>query len=1166
MQKYGQTWWGNQWLNALSDIDYSNRLPRGRSYANKGAVREINIKGNTIVAKVTGSRSAPYKVKIKVPGFAGSEKRALTGAITDNPLLLSKLLNRELPPHLNSIADRFNIEIFPKRWSDFEMKCSCPDWAVPCKHLAAVINVVASEIDRNPFLVFKLHDYDIVAELNKEGMAAVTDKVTIHRISHMPVKDEPYEEYDFDLALLDTIDFSEIEDIRDDLFALLSPSPLFYNSDFRVVLEKIYKKTSKKIAKETTLETRENEYEINFEIFSDARLILSNELFFSEYIMDKKERSISYEKPADMLYFLSAIPSRYFGRLSPRLMLMNYVRLFAQKLAEKSAFIPQIVSLADGYYTIRWLPALVNEKVRQIFDKLVKACPPLTVTGAGMMELSPEDQVKNLVSIFIRQYISSTSYDVQLEYSPVSRMFISEYSYPFDKPGETEVPFTIQRWIDKLYLSQHRYRPVLEIHENEKKGFFGMNILVENSREPLKEPVPLAVIMNEPAFINSRVEILRTLELISHSFPALEEAITTSGNTLPVFGPEEFAELLFKILPVIRLYGIRITLPNALKELARPRATVSLSSNGSVVAKSFLNLDKILEFRWKVAIGDTIVDKEEFLSLVKGLSGIVKIKQQYVYLNPADLKTLMESFARQEKLDRNKLLQAAITGELNDAVISIDKETRLLIDSLMQVRDIELAHGIMADLRPYQKRGYDWLVKNAQLGFGSIIADDMGLGKTLQVIALLMKLRNEGSLEKHKALVIVPTTLLTNWRKEIEKFAPSLTFSIYHGPNRILDTSADLVITSYGIARSDNQELALHHWKAVVIDEAQNIKNSATAQTKAVKKLKADIRIAMSGTPVENRLSEYWSIFDFTIKGYLGNIKSFTTDYAVPIEVNRNRKRLDKFLKITGPFILRRLKSDKTIITDLPEKVENDYYASLVKEQAAIYQNVLNNLMEQIENVDVTEKEASIQRKGLVLTLIMALKQICNHPSQYLKKEDSSPELSGKAGIFLDLLENIIENDEKALVFTQFREMGELLQKMIRSKFDIEPMFLHGGTSRKNRDEMVEQFQNNKQKKIFILSIKAGGTGLNLTAASHVIHYDLWWNPAVESQATDRAYRIGQKKNVMVYRLITRGTFEEKISAMIENKKELAKLTVTAGEKWVGDLSAAELKQIFKLS
>ncbi len=1165
MLKYGQTWWGNQWLNALSYIDYSNRLPRGRSYANKGAVKEITIKGNIIGAKVQGTRPSPYKIKIIIPPFTESDKRAMTGVIMGNPLLLSKLLNRELSPELNSIAERFNIRIFPSRWDDFEMKCSCPDWAVPCKHLAAVINVIASEIDRNPFLIFKLHDYDIVAELKKEGMAAISDTVVIPGIPCLPV-DEKEEEYVLDQTLFDAIDFSLIDDIRNELLSLLVPGPLFYHADFRAVLEKIYKKTSKKISRELGSKAEEEDYGINFEKFSYARVVLSNELFFSESNIENSSEVHSFDAVSNLLNFLSEIPFRYISRLTPELMMLNFTRLFAQKLAEKSAFIPQLIRLAAGTYAIRWVPALVNESVRKVFDQLVEACPPLLVTGSGLRALSREEQVKNLISIYIRQYIQNAGYDIHLEYTPVSRMFIKEYSYGFNKPEEKELPSTIQRWIDKLYLAQHKYRPVFEIYENEKNGCFGLNILVENSSEPLKEPVTLSNIISLDEYSSIKIEILRNLELLTHSFPALEPSITSSGIHSPQFTPDEFADLLFNILPVIRLYGIRIILPNALKELARPRATVSLSSKGSVSARSFLNLDKILEFRWKVAIGETIIDKEDFLKLVKGLSGIVKIKQQYVYLNPADLKTLMESFSRQEKLDRNKLLQAAITGELNDAVISIDKQTRMLIDSLMQVADIELADGITADLRPYQKRGYDWLVKNSQLGFGSIIADDMGLGKTIQVIALLMKLRNEGSFKKHKALVVVPTTLLTNWRKEIEKFAPSLTFSIYHGPNRILDTTTDLVITSYGIARSDNEALSAGHWKAVVIDEAQNIKNSATAQTRAVKNLKADIRIAMSGTPVENRLSEYWSIFDFTIKGYLGNIKHFTQEYALPIEVNRNRKKLDKFLKITSPFILRRLKSDKTIITDLPEKLQNDYFTSLVKEQAAIYQNVLNNLMEQIENTDATAREGNMQRRGLVLSLIMALKQICNHPSQFLKKEDSSPELSGKAGMLLSLLENIIENNEKLLIFTQFREMGELLRRMIKSRFDMESMFLHGGTSRKNRDEMVEQFQNNQQSKIFILSIKAGGTGLNLTAAAHVIHYDLWWNPAVESQATDRAYRIGQTKNVMVYRLITKGTFEEKIAAMLENKKELANLTVSSGEKWVGDLSAAELKQMFKLS
>jgi SNF2 family DNA or RNA helicase len=374
-----------------------------------------------------------------------------------------------------------------------------------------------------------------------------------------------------------------------------------------------------------------------------------------------------------------------------------------------------------------------------------------------------------------------------------------------------------------------------------------------------------------------------------------------------------------------------------------------------------------------------------------------------------------------------------------------------------------------------------------------------------------------------------------------------------------------VILTSYGVTRSDQELLSKKRWCAVIIDEAQNIKNVDAAQTRAVKKLKSNIRIAMSGTPVENRLSEYWSIFDFIYKGYMGNLKKFTKEYAYPIEVNRNKKRLDRFLKITAPFILRRLKTDKSIISDLPEKIENDYMATLVKEQGALYQGVLNTVMTDIEGIDPEGEEAGIRRRGMVLKMIMALKQVCNHPSQYLKKSDASPDLSGKAGMLLDMLDNILENNEKVLIFTQFREMGLILQQMIRDRFGTDSMFLHGGISRKKRDEMVERFQNDAREKIFLLSIKAGGTGLNLTAASHVIHYDLWWNPAVEVQATDRAYRIGQNKNVMVYRLITQGTFEEKINAMLKDKKALADLAVSTGEKWVGELSNRDLKALFSI-
>jgi len=473
---------------------------------------------------------------------------------------------------------------------------------------------------------------------------------------------------------------------------------------------------------------------------------------------------------------------------------------------------------------------------------------------------------------------------------------------------------------------------------------------------------------------------------------------------------------------------------------------------------------------------------------------------------------------------------------------------------------VDLPQGLQADLRPYQRDGLAWLQHMRANEAGGILADDMGLGKTLQVITTLLKFKEEGLLEKKKALVVVPTTLLTNWQKEITRFAPGLSYHIYHGASRkIPATPADVLLTTYGVIRSDTDTLTKRKWYVTVIDEAQNIKNPGTAQTKAIKKLKSDVHIAMSGTPVENRMSEYWSIMDFANKGYLGSQKFFQRTYAYPIEVEGDQRTLNLFRKASAPFIMRRLKSDKSIISDLPDKVEKDEFCTLTAEQAALYQNVVNDIMQQVEESE------GIERSGLVFKLIMALKQICNHPAQFLKKDFADPALSGKTSRLTDLLGEMYTANEKVLIFTQFQQMGELLQKVIAAQFHTEALFLHGGCSRKQRDTMVEQFQHETTVKTMILSLKAGGTGLNLTAASQVVHYDLWWNPAVEAQATDRAFRIGQKKNVFVHRLLTEGTFEEKINNMLKEKRELANLAVTQGEQWIGELSNRDLKKIFRL-
>lgn len=464
--------------------------------------------------------------------------------------------------------------------------------------------------------------------------------------------------------------------------------------------------------------------------------------------------------------------------------------------------------------------------------------------------------------------------------------------------------------------------------------------------------------------------------------------------------------------------------------------------------------------------------------------------------------------------------------------------------------------------------------ENLRLGIGALIADDMGLGKTLQVIATLLQLKNDGELTKAKALVVVPTTLMTNWQREIAKFAPSLSVGIYHGTSRVLPEAVkdlpDVTLTTYGLMRRETEKLAGYKWRLLVLDEAQAVKNATSGQSVAAKSLNASQTIAMTGTPVENRLSEYWSILETVQPRLLGSLKDFTETFAAPIETDHSETAAEAFRRLTAPFMLRRLKSDKSIIADLPERNTVDQFTNLTAEQAALYSKVLEAHMKKLKKLeekaveDPQGTDIRTIRRGEVLKLITSMKQICNSPSQYLKTETATPD-SGKAAALFDILGHCREAGRKVLIFTQYREMGERLQTWIEKATGQRPEFLHGGVSVKARQVMVDRFQTDRSVHAMIISLKAGGTGLNLTAASCVVHYDLWWNPAVEAQATDRAYRIGQRRDVLVYRFVTAGTFEERINEMLMEKRNLADLTVATGETWIGELSAAELQSLFTL-
>ncbi len=526
---------------------------------------------------------------------------------------------------------------------------------------------------------------------------------------------------------------------------------------------------------------------------------------------------------------------------------------------------------------------------------------------------------------------------------------------------------------------------------------------------------------------------------------------------------------------------------------------------------------------------------------------------------------LLDNLADDLPLDVLPLDAVDVEGWLADAL------NRLQTDGALSEAGVAEPTGFVGELRPYQRRGVGWLAYLRRLGLGACLADDMGLGKSVQAIALLLHVRDEAMIgEQAKlakpALLICPTSVVTNWRREVERFAPGLRAMVHHG-NARLDGDAfheavaehDLIITSFGTARRDIEMLLAHEWDDLILDEAQNIKNPAAKQTQAVRRLHARNRMALTGTPVENRLSELWSILEFLNPGYLGGYDRFRRGYVVPIERYNDEAHAAELRALVQPFLLRRLKSDPTIISDLPAKTEMVTYCTLTTEQAALYEKVVRETLAQVD------ESQGIQRRGIVLGLLTKLKQVCNHPAHYLKQKEPLAKRSGKLMRLSEMLEEALAVNDRALVFTQFVEMGHLLQQHLRDTLGVDVLFLHGGTTATGRDQMVQAFQSEDGPPIFVLSLRAGGSGINLTQANHVFHFDRWWNPAVENQATDRAFRIGQTRNVQVHKFVVAGTLEERIHDLIESKQALAEQIVGSGEEWLTELDTSQLRDLLTL-
>ncbi|MFF4620991.1 SNF2-related protein [Nonomuraea jabiensis] len=647
-------------------------------------------------------------------------------------------------------------------------------------------------------------------------------------------------------------------------------------------------------------------------------------------------------------------------------------------------------------------------------------------------------------------------------------------------------------------------------------------------------------------------------------YPELDRALrgpTPSELALDTAGAFGF---LRQAAPLLQAAGFGVQLPRwagrtrlGLKLTARTKAQTAATGQG-------FGLRELVDFRIDLAVGDETISEAELAELARLKVPLVRVRGQWVELDDRQLKAALRAVegARTGEASAADLLRHVVReddAELPLLEIDADGVLGDLLSGQAERRLTPIATpaGLDATLRPYQERGLAWLSFLSELGLGGVLADDMGLGKTVTTLALLVHER-AGT----PTLLVCPMSLVGNWQREAARFAPGLRVYVHHGSGRdaALIPGADLVITTYGTAHRDLETLRRHEWRRVVCDEAQAIKNSGTLQAQAVRSIPAGGRLALTGTPVENHLAELWSIMEFANPGLLGPRSRFRTRFQEPIEARQDEQAARALKRTTGPFILRRVKTDKSIISDLPEKLEVKEWCPLTTEQATLYQAVVDDMLAKIDDSE------GIERRGLVLAAMAKLKQVCNHPAHLLKDGSRLAGRSGKLTRLEQLCEEILAEGEKALLFTQYAEFGTMLQPYLAQRLDTTVLWLHGGLPKKTRDRLVDRFQNDEEPMLFVLSLKAAGVGLNLTAANHVVHVDRWWNPAVEDQATDRAFRIGQHKNVQVRKLICAGTLEERVDQMIERKKALAERVVGTGEDWLTDLSTEELREVFRLT
>lgn len=935
---------------------------------------------------------------------------------------------------------------------------------------------------------------------------------------------------------------------------------------------------------------------------------------------DSKLHALGIEPGPEMNYWSEAL--KFAIRLLERGQIVPIASESIQMSARRRGSQPVLKSY--------WGPYLANEQDEEIFHNLAAAMPPIGLAASHHMRIQEDSIemmqrvvlhsfLSTMMDFKVRQAITEiprqlkrSKADYRRGYSPIhelwwNHLLMGNQGQEFQ--GSTEE--SQQLIEDTAHAGKHiLYKEMEEAKETEQVGTLRLCLRLEPYHLGSQSPVDvakdkprwqlslLAEGVEDPSisipahviwgYSESDMKLRgRVYHHVQESFllrlgqaaklsPELRSLLSSPRPVGGILEASDVFSFLSRSAALLHKNGVTLQMPSSWSKEGRKTAAVKIkadqwSNTANPKEKSLFGIEQLVSFQADVVIDGEIVTAQELLELAASRSPLVFFRGKWIEINVKEIKQVLKFMKRHEAgvMSFSELMHLSANEDeerLLDGVQVAEVEASTLLSQFVLDKEEASQHNFVVPmalhgtLRPYQERGFHFLSVMRRFGFGALLADDMGLGKTIQVITVLL---DNIQASEGKYLIVCPTSLLGNWERELQRFAPQLKLYIHHGGDRLHGEDFakkhehyDIVLTTYQLVGRDAKELQSVKWDTIVLDEAQYIKNYRTKQAQSVMKLYANHRIAMTGTPVENRLGELWSIFQFLNPGYLGSHASFKARYTggdQPAQLNVLRT-------LISPFLLRRLKSDPLIRKDLPEKIELKSYCTLTEEQVQQYEQVTSRLLSQIDD------STGIARKGLVLSSLTRLKQICNYPIlEQATRGKESLERSGKMTRLAELIDLIMDNGEATLIFTQYVQMGELLQEQLTARYGTAPFFLHGGMTKIERDKMVSEFQEGKGSAVFILSLKAGGVGLNLTRANHVIHYDRWWNPAVENQATDRVFRIGQKKNVEVHKLISLGTLEEKIDELIEAKRSLSEQVVGSGEQWLTEMSNDELRNLVTL-